>query len=101
MNCRRFIALTPNPMINRSIAGQGCASQQKWPAHVRLDSGVPHAVCRAGKSEDAGLHCARFQSARDRTLLPIREDRSTLPIENHRSSTAARVFYPCIFFSRI
>src|SRR5262249_27150137 len=34
MKSRRFIALSPNPRIMGSIAGQGRASQQKRPAHV-------------------------------------------------------------------
>jgi hypothetical protein len=38
MNSRRFIALTPNPRIIRSIAGHGRASQQKRLAHVRFGS---------------------------------------------------------------
>jgi len=38
MNSRRFIALTPNPRIMGSIAGQGRASQQKRTSHVRYGS---------------------------------------------------------------
>ena len=38
MNSRRFIALTPNPRIMGSIAGQGRALQQKRPLIVRFGS---------------------------------------------------------------
>src|SRR5262245_24798381 len=37
----------PNPMIVGSIAGQGCASQQKRPAHVRYGSKAD--ICSAKK----------------------------------------------------
>ena len=46
MNSRRFIALAPNPMINRSIAGHGCASQQKWSPLVRFGSFTPFPLSR-------------------------------------------------------
>jgi hypothetical protein len=44
MNSRRFIALTPNPRIMGSIAGQGRASQQKRTSHVRYGSIATGAV---------------------------------------------------------
>jgi len=47
------------------------------------------------------LHCARFQSARDRTCRPYAKIVQLYRSRTNRSSTAAKVFYPCIFFSRI
>jgi hypothetical protein len=44
MNSRRFSALTPNPMIMASIAGQERASQQKRPVHVRFGSSATEAI---------------------------------------------------------
>jgi uncharacterized Zn-finger protein len=45
------------------------------------------------------LHCARFQSARDRTCRAYREDRSTLPIENQSFvSSGDGVFIPAFSF---
>jgi hypothetical protein len=46
MNSRRFIALTPNPRIMGSIAGQGRASQQKRTSHVRYGSGADEGTLR-------------------------------------------------------
>src|SRR5215475_7211574 len=47
------------------------------------------------------LHCARFQSARDRTCRPYAKIVQLYRSRTNRSSTAAKAFYPCIFFSRI
>ena len=59
------------------------------------------------------MHCSKIalysitSSARGGTnggtsiLPPIREDRSTLPIENQSFVNSGEGVYPCIFFSRI
>jgi hypothetical protein len=51
MNSRRLIGLTPRPRITdkSSIAGQGRASQQKRPAHVRSGSFASLRYTRAAR----------------------------------------------------
>jgi hypothetical protein len=58
MNSRRFIALTPNPRIMASIAGQGPASQQKRPAHgaFNLALSAPAAELSAACRWRCGIH---------------------------------------------
>ncbi len=65
MNSRRFIALTPNPRIIRSIAGHGRASQQKRLAHVRFGSkgDERHSRATSALPPKADI-AARFMSTR-------------------------------------
>jgi len=55
---------------------------ERAPVHYSITSSALASSRQDLAGSGTQLHCARFQSAPGSNLPPIREDRSTLPIEN-------------------